>query len=144
MLGNDTTHLEPVALNELQSLPPALLRGLPLPTQLTVRLSGAFDIEFCVAGELLENRRAGFAPAEVEALACAVEHGRADATDVIGWAARKRSEPGFCLDLATALQGATAPAAFSWSLGRVLRELGATIVNGSVATPIEHTLLQAA
>jgi len=136
----DTTRLDSMALAELQALPPTLLRGLPLATMLTVRLPGDVQAGFVVVDGLGEIAKAGqlgvatFASDEVEALACAVEYGRADAVDLVGWIARKRCDPTFHLDLSTALHGVAAPTSTDgaprWSLGRVLRELRAVIVNG--------------
>jgi hypothetical protein len=89
---------------------------------------------------------ATFAPDEVEALACAVEYGRADSDDVIAWVARKRAEPGFRLDLTTALDGVNPPTTFGWSLGRVLREVRAVVVAGTlqVTSGVPTSLLRAA
>lgn len=153
-MNQDSARLDSAALAELQTLRPGLLRQLPLPTVLTVRLPGEVEAGFIVVGDTREVGKLGriglasFASDEVEALAYAVEYGRADAVDLVAWIARKRAEPSFRLDLSTALQGVPAPdpvtSPLLWTLGRVLRELRAVVVDGQLIEPAAAELPLAA
>ena len=73
-----------------------------------------------------------------------MEHGRTSTSDVAFWIESKASDASFIVTSAIALDGVPAPLRSQWSLGEVLRELDASVVEAHVATGEVHELPQAA
>jgi len=146
--------LEAPGLKELQSLPPRVLAGLPLPTQLTLCLKQTGQRLTVHLGEERLGRNADsgqatFSQAELEAIAIGVEHGRASTSDVAIWIQNKATDATFVVTSTIALDGVPAPlrspwSGGEWSLGEVLRELDASVVEAHVGTEVVHELPQAA
>jgi hypothetical protein len=129
----------PAELKEILGFPANLLIKLPIPTCLTIRIPGV-DGEFIwstASREALSDSSAEpvFDRSEVAALIVAAESERAWDTDLAAWVAAKRDDPGFRIDLETAL-GRTAPVADQdWSVGRVLRWYGCELREVEIAPP---------
>lgn len=136
--------LEATGLTELQSLPPRFLANLPLPTELHLCLNSSGQRLTFQLGEGWTPQRASFTPQELEAIALGVEHGRTNARDVAGWLHQKSADSSFTVTNALALDGVPAPRHSHWSLGDVLRELDATVIEARVAVEEVHELPRAA
>lgn len=139
--------LEASGQNELLSLSPRVLAGLPLPTQLTLCLNQSGQrLAVHLGGDFAarSSDQPTFNQQELEAIAIGVEHGRAGTKDVAVWIQSKATDASFIVTSAIALDGVPAPLRSHWSLREVLRELDATVVEAHVATEEVHQLPRAA
>lgn len=129
-----STRLTPTAVAELRTLSPQMLSGLPLATELRVKLRGHGQVAtFQVAGQPASTPTSGFDVTELLAIAGAVEHGRASGADIARWCERKAADPAFRVTPEVAFSEVATVATASWSLGAVLREIDAVIIEATIA-----------
>ncbi len=129
------TRLTPTAVAELRTLSPRVLSGLPLATELRLKLPGQSALTtFRVAGRFQgsDADATSFDVDEVVAIADAVEHGRASADDVVRWCQQKATDAAFRVTADVALAGIAPPPITCWSLDAVLGTLDAVIVEAAI------------
>lgn len=129
----------PAELKEILGFPANLLIELPIPTYFTLGIPGV-DGEFVwstASREALSDSSTEpvFDKSEVAALIAAAESERAWDTDLAAWVAAKRDDPGFRIDLETALERTAPVADQGWSVGRVLRWYGCELREVEIAPP---------
>jgi hypothetical protein len=121
------------SLAELLDFPARLALDLPEPVLLRLQVAGApVPVEIATYPAALEPPvladRITFDREEVRALVLGVEADRIWHADFLGMCFEKWRSPGFHLRAADALAGANPDDDRAWSLERVLRRLGATVV----------------
>jgi hypothetical protein len=135
----------PVAHTEIRTLPLALTRSLPLPCTVVVRFAGATGRSALTTS--LEGRRralvaqqAVWTVDEYEALALAVQEGRAGAKEVLAWDRDKRARGEWAIELTPrtllggadgllTLRGRVPEGALTSTWGDFLDALGAELID---------------
>lgn len=118
----------PVA--EVCSLPARWLFDLPEPVELALHVPGIPEVvRIDLDGEREEDESLWLDADEWVALAVGAEADRAWAPDLRAWLERKQAEPSFRLSAELTLAGAQPDRDETWSVGRVLRRLGATLLS---------------
>jgi hypothetical protein len=114
-----------LAVREVLVLPAAWLPDLPIPTTLVLDVPGV-DGPVTV-GTHVRCAPAAFVVSEWRALTAAAENDRAWPIDLRKWSERKRCEPNWRLTADEALGIAVGIERPSWTVTRVLRQLGARL-----------------
>lgn len=139
-------------LREIEQLPARLLPCLPLPLTLWLDVPGA-PVPVCLttavaegAAEPVLGPRVVFDRDEVAALVIGAEADRVWRRELLGMCFDKWRRPALRIVAADALAGALPDASEVWSVERVLRRLGATVVRVELAddAPPRHSIPVAA